>query len=438
MSLPRLFYVLTAFTMLLVLHAAAQTGARPTPQLTPEQMAKIPVVALPIRDFKLLDSGTGWASTGGQLLLTTNSGAHWKDISPPTPALADSRDDRFSGVFFLDANTGWVISAADTDDTNAHGRPVGSDALLSSTVDGGATWSTVKLPRVDSVRELAGGGSIAFSDRLHGWFDLDLEGSTVVQVGVLFSTSDGGRTWSQTRNGPGVSTDILALTDKDIWFAGGSDYKLFVTHDGANTVHEVTLPVPTGIDPGDYPTYSLPTFTDRLNGYESVMYTGGNGDKSAAVLFATEDGGRTWKPDRILSNLAESSAGSRIRSTVAGSTWILPFAPQGQRPTLLKLRPNDRMAAPAHKSSGDFRHCDVSFHTPDEGWMNCSGKLSSTVDGGSTWTEIAPHIRNGVLTTDPVTHLPTPKPLKTIKIVLDASTVNRTMVRGYSEGLLIV
>jgi photosystem II stability/assembly factor-like uncharacterized protein len=398
-----IFSVLALLTIVFAANSGAQTGAGSPPQFTPEQIAKMPVKALPVRDFKLLSPNTGWVSTGNRLLFTTDNGAHWKDISPPVPAPSDPRDNKFSGVFFLDANTGWVVSAVDTNDTTPYGTDVGSDALLSSTTDGGATWTTMKLPRADTVRESGGGGSIAFSDRLHGWFDLGLTGNTAVQPAALFKTSDGGRTWQHVKGDPGVGVEIVALTEEDVWFAGGPDYKLYVTHDGANTVQEVPLSVPDGIPADDYPTYGLPVFTSGLNGYEEVMYTGGNGDKSAAVLFATGDGGRTWKPDRILSNLAESSAGSSVESAVAGSTWIVPFAASGQPPTLLKLHPNDRTEAPAHKSGGDFRRCSLSFLTPDEGWFNCSGRLSSTADGGATLTEITPRVRNGVLTADPVT-----------------------------------
>lgn len=155
----------------------------------------------------------------------------------------------------------------------------------------------------------------------------------------------------------------------------------------------------------------MPVFEDALHGFEAVTYSGGNGDKSAEVLFTTEDGGRTWKPDRILSNLDESSVGGYTFSTVAGSTWIHSFAPQGTKTTLVKLRANDRKKAEINKDGRDgFNNCALSFITADEGWMNCPGVLSSTIDGGASWTNIAPRTRNGVPTSDPVT------PVKSVPI----------------------
>ena len=95
MNLPRYFFSIAAFALLACLYAGAQgvvvhpqpapAGSSAPRQLAPEQIAKMPVLALPIKDFKLLSSGTGWVSTGNRLLLTNDNGAHWKDISRPFP-----------------------------------------------------------------------------------------------------------------------------------------------------------------------------------------------------------------------------------------------------------------------------------------------------------------------------------------------------------------
>jgi photosystem II stability/assembly factor-like uncharacterized protein len=360
----------------------------------------MPVVALPVADFKLLNSNTGWVSTGSQLLLTTDTGAHWKDISPTASTLGEPNGRTLSGVFFLNANTGWLLYVTDTDDTAADGHPFQYDTYLAYTADGGASWTAIsRLPRPDPWQEMTGGGSLVFADRLHGWVELG-----TLRSGILFATSDGGRTWQEPKSQPGIGSDMVAPTDKDLWMAGGRDSVLVATHDGASTFQEVSLPVPAGIGADDYPTYGLPVFTDGLNGYESVKYTGGNGDKSAMVLFATMDGGRSWKPDRILSNLDESSAGGRSFSAIAGSDWIFSYTPDGSQTTLTKIHPHEKRTATANKNGHDgFNGCELSFLTADEGWMNCLGKLSSTIDGGATWTTITPRARNGVLTTAPVT-----------------------------------
>ena len=420
MKLPRIFSVLAAFAMLLSGMLAAVHAQTTSTPLTPAQIAKMPVVALPIKDFKLLTSGTGWASTGGRLLLTTDNGAHWKDISPPTPAPSNPNENRFGDVFFLDTQAGWVISAGDLQESSPDSDE--TETVLFLTVDGGATWAVVILPRLKPLQKV-GGVNFTFADRLHGWLMIQHQSGPAFSFSSLYSTLDGGRTWHEVK-GRGFYGNIRAFPNGEIWVTGdhgandeGKAQELVVSRDGGNSFEEISLDAPKEIAPADDPTYGLPVFEDNLHGFEAVTYSGGNGDKSAEVLFATEDGGRTWKPDRILSNLDESSVGRLMFSAVAGTTWIHSFAPMGTQTTLVRLHSNDRIKATVNERGRDgFNNCELSFLTPDEGWMNCSGNLTSTTDGGSTWTAIAPRVRNGVLTTDPVTPTPTSKPLKTIQI----------------------
>ncbi|MGA2217222.1 MAG: hypothetical protein ABSG51_04000 [Terracidiphilus sp.] len=413
-------WILALFTVLFAAKTEAQgvivhsqpLPARPSPQPTPEQIAKMPVVALPIEEFKLLSAGTGWASTGDRLFLTKDNGAHWKDISPPS-----SNQDHYADVFFLDAATGWVLFSHPVQDgEHSESNASFSDwkLYLSFTVDGGSTWTAASLPEWHGERGLSDQGVIAFADKLHGWLSLGVDGNTVTAGSALLLTSDGGRSWHDTpdaKEGPeGRIRGILALTERDVWILGtpeGGPAMLWATHDGGNSYQQIALPALKEIAPAEYPTYSLPTFTDGLHGYEAVSYSGGHGEKSTAVLYATLDGGRTWKPDRTLSNLAEQET---VGSTVFCSTWILPFASQGSQPTLVKVHPNDKTEAPTHKSSGDFNNCEIEFVTAGEGWMNCPGSLSATIDGGNSWTTVAPRVRRGVLTSDAVT------PLETLRI----------------------
>jgi photosystem II stability/assembly factor-like uncharacterized protein len=425
-KVTRFFAVLAAVTSLFALHAGAQgvavhpqpapAGASTPHQPTPEQIAKMPVTALPIKDFKLLSSGTGWASTGARLFFTTDNGAHWKDISPPNP-----NRDELASVFFNDADTGWVLVAhhIQGDENPTPDSPDNDQTFyVSATANGGTTWTSENLPVWKGQHGLTDNGIIVFADKLHGWISLDEARSMAFASSVPLSTSDGGRTWNWARSGVAGSIDgILAVTDKDIWMIGRSGEdggsQLGMSHDGGESYQAVALPVPKEFAQFGYPEYSLPTFTDSLNGYEAVTYSDSEASKSVAVLFATQDGGRTWKQDRILTNLAESSVGSSIRSTVAGSTWIRSFAPHGSQPTLTKILPKSGTTDGANSPVNSY-NCDLSFLTPSEGWMNCSGNLTSTIDGGASWTTITPRARNGVLTTDPVTPMPATKPMSTL------------------------
>ena len=109
------------------------------------------------------------------------------------------------------------------------------------------------------------------------------------------------------------------------------------------------------------------------------------------MLFATADGGVTWKPDRVLTGLQEHSEGEKVESAVADSTWITARVPKNGLPQLTKLGPGASVTdttMPAPEESGVSQ---MSFATPSQGRVVTNeSKLLSTNDGGATWTDITP------------------------------------------------
>ena len=116
---------------------------------------------------------------------------------------------------------------------------------------------------------------------------------------------------------------------------GGGDEELYVTRDGAKTWQSIELEPPAETEemrehmarlqlfersfhPSGRATpryssgasYDLPTFKDPKHGYVSVTYPG------VTVLFATDDGGVTWKPDRVVEGRPIGA------SAVVDSNWI--------------------------------------------------------------------------------------------------------------------
>jgi photosystem II stability/assembly factor-like uncharacterized protein len=375
--------------------AETQTAIHTEPsQPTPEQIAKLPVVALPVGSFKLMAPNTGWVSAGGKILWTTDNGEHWKDISPP-----GSNRGPILNALFHDEETGWVLYLDGADDY---------DFAVCSTSDGGNTWATaqikIALPDPKSGGpELGGHGNIAFTDKLHGWLLFNFQTGSAFSSAGLYVTSDGGLTWHESNNNPGFYGTIRGFPNGDVWASGGpgGDDYLAVSRLGGNGFDDVSFTAPKDIPNGDRPRFGTPEFEDNLHGFEAVTYTNAaeTASSSTLVLYETIDGGHTWKPDRQLLNLA---ARESAKSTVIGPTWILAFTPKGSQPTLMKLSPGSRTAVGSH-SEGDLDKCSLTFLTPTDGWMNCKGELSSTIDGGANWKGITPRARGGVLTHDVVT-----------------------------------
>ena len=237
---------------------------------------------------KMLAPGAGWAIKGTRLFWISSNGAHWTDITPPAPSMVA----QMASIFFLNTTFGWVLFARG-----------GEDPLfdLASTSNAGASWSvtSVTLPPQDpGDAPILGGGRIAFADPAHGWMNIAEEGGAAFAPGALAMTTDGGRTWNWAPSSPGVKGSLVAVTPEELWLAGGPDYTdLYVTYDGARSWNEVNLPAPKEIEPANHPTYDMPTFLDAQHGFEPVTFKG-PGFRGAAVLFATIDGGRTWRADR--------------------------------------------------------------------------------------------------------------------------------------------
>ena len=147
----------------------------------------------------------------------------------------------------------------------------------------------------------------------HGWMILNSARATTsaFRAGALLVTSDGGRNWRDTHDDdPGGQGPVVLLTSEEGWMAGGEhDEDLYVTRDGAKSWQTISLPAPKELSSAKFSTADVPVFEDSKHGFVAVTYT--EGHQSGAVLFTTDDGGRSWKPDRILSGLEETSEGHR-------------------------------------------------------------------------------------------------------------------------------
>jgi photosystem II stability/assembly factor-like uncharacterized protein len=174
----------------------------------------------------------------------------------------------------------------------------------------------------------------------------------------------------------------------DGWVAGGpDDQHLYVTHDAAKSWHEVALKPPPEVPATHVPTYNVPAFSDSKHGSLTVTYSGPDRSASALVMFTTDDAGKTWKPDRVLLNLEETSPGMTVPSTAVGSTLIAAIK-SGAKVTLTIVGPgNDVKRIDMH---GFRQPPTLSFADASHGWASTANGLFSTIDGGVSWTEITP------------------------------------------------
>jgi photosystem II stability/assembly factor-like uncharacterized protein len=391
-----------------------------------------------VTEMKLLAPGVGWAERAGQYYWTSDNGANWRDITPPGAG-------EKTGLFFLDTQHGWAVIN--------HPDELESGKLrfdMACTADAGTTWSKMSfsLPAKTFKTDLAplseedfksgslggGAGAPAFADLLNGWLAVQFGYGPNTWWTFLLVTSDGGRTWRRAMSAPELQgADMLPMTATEGWLAGSSEGgpypDLYVTRDGTMSWQKISLPIPkkiarTDFGPATCSLMDLPKFENSKHGFLEAScstYADGNTHINYA-LFATNDGGRTWKLDRVVANANEYQAHLYGCSAVAGSEWIFvaspgpdlpPFAPRhnvlitddvivtkvGAGATIdARLDAADLRAAlpapltdsrPDLRFYGDIRQC--SFATPSDGWVIVGeGDLKSTTDGGKTWKEIVP------------------------------------------------
>jgi photosystem II stability/assembly factor-like uncharacterized protein len=127
-------------------------------------------------------------------------------------------------------------------------------------------------------------------------------------MGSLFVTGDGGKTWERQR----VPTRHLLLGASFLdaqtgWLSGGG-MTVLKTSDGGATWRAGTVFLPAGVAPAQQPKESVHVETEqweleprqvggrRLNAVWFATHERGWAVGGEGVIIATDDGGRTWRP----------------------------------------------------------------------------------------------------------------------------------------------
>ncbi len=215
-----------------------------------------------------LNQQRGWAVGGsGALLSTTDGGENWKAMRQPT-------EDTVRDIYFADEQRGWLVCERSmyllrTKDEQR--------SYLMNTADGGATWRRVNLNGDPDAR------------LLRVLLTPDGHGCVFGEGGMIFTTSDGGASWSKRRT---PTRHVLfggAFLDTMQFWLVGAGATVIQTRDGGESWRLGNV---LGITEGV--RFTAASFVDRSRGW-AVGNRGG--------VFLTADGGRTWQA--VQSNVSE-------------------------------------------------------------------------------------------------------------------------------------
>ena len=342
---------------------------------------------------------TGWAS--GQLH-TTDGGAHWARVSPPS--ISGRLPDGGSEVFG-DANHAWVAQIAGPQ-AGANG-----EVVVFGTVDGGHTWSRSAAMAMNPAHKTetawtTGGPAtqMCFVDAQHGWLLTEAyAGFGAGAIGALYRTIDGGLRWTLLSSNPGGAAvkslspgcafvgPMTFLSPTTGWMSTcGTSREWLVTRDGGLSWTLEQAPIPNS---------SLPVSIDSSHAYvvgkqDSLVVT------PTVVLAMTADGGQTWSVRGLVPFIAVTTPANTVKYPTclnfafvdANHGWC-EAGQQGFGPGVQLFRTTDGGLTWSRLGEAPRDASVLMFVNASTGYLAAYTKqdlsdwqLFKTVDGGVTWT----------------------------------------------------
>ncbi len=349
----------------------------------------------------MLDTNQGWGIGGpaqaeNHVFRTQTGGQTWQEVTPPQPAPAAG--DAIAALgFFADASNGWVVYGRVDSPT------VPPYILAWFTHDGGESWTYGVINTTGVSAELFSPWYLDFSDSQHGWL-LVLLGEGMMHAYVaLYSTGDGGATWTDILD-PSSAADIQSFTKTGMIFvdahtgwltrdAQGVDSipHTFLTQDGGVNWTRIDLPAPTDttgwFDNNSCGTYSPVAFSTQSALFIMKCLDNATYKVEHNYLYSTGDGGQSWQSVSLpFAFTVTSPPGgglffNNVQSGLALSRWIYRTDDGGKTWSAGKQVNWD----------GQFSFIDL-----NTGWAVATNAgqiaLARTVDGGGTWQEIQPRL----------------------------------------------
>ena len=166
-------------------------------------------ITVKIKKVRFVDALNGWAiCDSGKIIHTVDGGINW-EIQFDEPNFATGK------MCAINSSICWIT-----------GKWLQEQVFL-KTLDGGINWEVINPPNIGS----ASLDEVVFINQNRGWFTVVYYSGGSMGSGI-FSTTNGGNTWSLQFSYNSLSTDIFFL-DENFGWLGGLQY-LYKTVNGTN------------------------------------------------------------------------------------------------------------------------------------------------------------------------------------------------------------
>lgn len=247
-----------------------------------------------------------WGVNGSELVRTTDGGRTWTGVTPPAAAALLSLPDSLAPVLLArDSEHAWLaLCCAGRTDTSA-----GMLTGVFSTSDGGRRWTESGPLRGPAYGEPA---SLTFTGPEDGWLLFTTAPAGPDRFGQLYRTADGGRHWALLAADVPAACDplpLMAATSSVAWIAC-DDGPLLVSRDAGTHWAPQAVPGAHG---------RILQFT----GQAGIMAVG---PTSGPYLLVTRDLGRAWRRVPLPSGIGESPD---VRFVSASDGIVMPRVSPG-------------------------------------------------------------------------------------------------------------
>jgi photosystem II stability/assembly factor-like uncharacterized protein len=276
-----------------------------------------------LSDVCFVNDSTGWISTTGAVLKTTNGGNNWSSNTTGINVATDLKS-----IFFVSENIGWAV---------------GTGGVILNTTNGGQSWANQSTGTTKDIN------SVFFVNDSVGWAIVSAGTNPSTDPATILNTRNGGNTWTLQTTIPSfyqTQLNTLYFLDENLGWAVGGGCMFRLTNSGDSLFGECF-----GINTNFRDVY----FTSASNGW----VVGDNGK-----IYVSTDSGTTWTQQ--VSGMTRNLLGIHFTSQTEG--WVVGAGTVGAGPVLLHTTNGGANWTTITLTTTSFGLIDVLFLPSGKGW----------------------------------------------------------------------